>query len=99
VKFFVGVWIASLPKEMEGRSILGVEFVSPEAIDMKKWQPTISLMRYTPDNLVFKREVIEPVIEALHLARTKVEIQNASLDKLVKVAQEVIYPRSCIFRS
>lgn len=93
MKLFAGVWIASLPKEMEGRSILGIEFVSPEAIDMKIWKPTISLLRYTPDSLLFRTGVTESVIRGFHLARTQVEIENTHMDKLIEAAQEVIYPR------
>lgn len=93
VKVFAGVWIASLPKEMEGRNILGVEFVSPEAVDMKIWKPTISLVRYMPDSLLFRKGVTGSVVRGFHLARIQVEIENASLVKLMEVAREVIYPR------
>jgi len=93
VKFFAGVWIASLPKEMEGRSILNVEFVSPAVIDMDIWKPTFSFARYTPESLLFKGGVTESFMEDFHLARTQVEMQNTTLDKLIEVAEEVVYPR------
>ena len=83
VKFFAGVWIASLPKEMEGRSILRVEFLSPKVIDMKIWKPTFSLARYTPESLLFKRRITESLVEDFHLARTQVEI--SSMDKLTLI--------------
>jgi hypothetical protein len=92
VKAFAGVWIASLPKEMEGKRILGVEFLSPKVIDMKIWKPTFSLARYTPESLVFKGRISESVMEDFHLARMQVEIQDTSMDKLIEVAKEVIYP-------
>jgi hypothetical protein len=93
VNVFAGVWIASLPKEMESKSILGVEFISPEVVNMEKWRPTISLIRYTPDSLLFRREVTESAIEGFHLARIQVETQNTSLENLIEVAREVVYPR------
>jgi len=93
VKFFAGVWISSLPKEVEGRSILGVEFLSPKMVEMKIWKSTFSLARHTPENLLFKSGVTESEMEAFHLARTQVDIQNPSMDKLIDVAREVIYPR------
>lgn len=88
-----GVWVASVPKEMERRSILGVEFLSPKVIDMKIWKPTFPLAHFTPESLLFKRRVTESVMEGFHLARTQVETQNTSMDKLIEVARKVIYPR------
>ena len=93
VKISAGVWIASLPKEMEGRSVLGVEFISPEAVNMKKWRPTISLVWYTPDDLMFRKGVTESMIEGFHLGRTQVDIQDTSSDDLMRVGREVVYPR------
>ena len=73
VKLFAGVWVASVPKEMERRSILGVKFLSPKVIDMKIWKPTFPLAHFTPESLLFKRRVTESVMEGFHLARTQVE--------------------------
>lgn len=92
MKVFAGVWIASLPKEMEGKNILGVEFLSPKVIDMKIWKPTFSLARYTPESLVFKGRISESMMEDFQLARMQVEIENTSMDKLIEVAKEVVYP-------
>lgn len=92
VKVFAGVWIASLPKEIEGKSILGVEFLSSKVVDMNIWKPTFSLAPYTPESMVFKGIIPESEMEDFHLARMQVEIQNTSMDKLIEVAREVIYP-------
>ena len=93
MKCFAGVWIASLPKEMEERTILGVEFISPKVIDMKIWRPSFSPAHYTPDSMLFKGRTMKPTIGDLHLARTQVKIEDTSLDKLIEIAKEVVYPR------
>lgn len=95
MKAFAGVWIASLPKEIEGKSILGVEFVSPKVIDLKKWRPTFPLARHAPDNMLIKKENLESVMKDLHLARMQVETDTTRM--LHEVAKEVIYP--CIRRA
>lgn len=61
MKCSAGVWIGYLPKEMEGRKILGVEFVSPEDINMEIWKPSFPFAYYMPDNLLFKGENMESI--------------------------------------
>ena len=93
MRYLAGVWVASLPKEMEGRSVLGVEFVSPEIIDMEIWRPTFSSAYYTPESILFKGRIKKPTMNDFHLARMQIEIEETSLDKLMKIAEEVVHPR------
>lgn len=90
-----GMWVASLPGEIEGRKILDVEFISPKNIDMEFWKPAFSFAHYTPESLLFKGSPAESVEAGFHLAKMQVEVQSTAADNLINVADEIIYPRIC----
>jgi len=94
MKYPAASWVASLPRELERRIVLGVEFIPAEDIDLEVWKPVFSISKYVPDDLLISTgSSQEKQIRKLHLARTEVEVENQTQLNTGNVARETVYPR------
>ena len=93
MKTIAGIWIASLPKIMEGRKILDVTFISPNKIDMEKWMPSFPFSFYIAEDQLFQNKISESLIHNFHLAITDIDLKNTHTHELIEIARNVVYPK------
>lgn len=93
MKTVAGIWIASLPRSIEGRKILDVEFISPSKRDIEKWASSFPFTFHIPEDKLLQNKIQESLLENLHLAIMEVDVENDHIHDLIEVAEKIVYPK------
>lgn len=95
MRYTAAGWVASLPKELERKIVLGVEFIPAEEVDLEVWKPTFPISKYAPDDLLFvgfTGSIPMTQLSKLHLARTEIEVDDQAELNIGNVASEIVFP-------